>query len=133
MNIFDLYTDEYLAKQKECFDACLSKEFLQDLQEMVRKHYDFNHYYRIGDWDDLDTATVGINEFVTTLAKKYGVEDLITFLNSLQWYEYDYAMDTIFSTYGRKFHLYTPKRRYRNIFKANTLFLRGWEKKMRMI
>lgn len=133
MDIFDLYTDEYLAKQKECFDACLSKEFLQDLQEMVRKHYDFNHYYRIGDWDDLDTATVGINEFVKMLAKKYGVEDLITFLDSLQWYEYDDAMDTMFSTYGRKFHLCTPKRRYRNIFKANALFLRGWEKNMRMI
>lgn len=119
---YDLYTDEYLEKKKECFDACLSKAFLQDLQELVREHYDFADDYRIGNWDFMDEDTVGVYRFVETLAEKHGVKELITFLDSLEWYEYDDAMDTMFVTYGRKFHLFTPKRRYRNLFKAQALY-----------
>ena len=128
---YDLYTDEYLEKKKECFDACLSKEFLQDLQELVRDHYDFDDDYRIGNWDFMDEGTVGVYRFVETLAEKHGVQELITFLDSLYWYEYDDAMDTMFVTYGRKFHLFTPKRRYRNLFKAKALSYKAWMRELR--
>ena len=126
LSIFDLYTDEYLKKKKECFDTCLSKEFLLDLEALIRKHYGYDETYRIGNWDFDNTGTSGIYEFVKSLAKKHGVEELIAFLNSLWWYEYDDAMDTMFVDYGRKFRLYTPKRRYRNIFKANALLNKDW-------
>ena len=128
---YDWCTDEYLEKKKECFDACLSKEFLQDLQELVREHYDFDDDYRIGNWDFMDEDTVGVYRFVETLAEKHCVQELITFLDSLDWCEYDLAMDTMFVTYGRKFHLFTPKRRYRNLFKAKALHYKAWMRELR--
>lgn len=66
---YDWCTDEYLEKKKACFDACLSKEFLQDLQELVRHHYDFGDDYRIGNWDFRSEDTVGVYRFVKTLAE----------------------------------------------------------------
>ena len=128
---YDLYTDEYLEKKKECFDACLSKAFLQDLQELVREQYNFSDDYRIGNWDFMSEDTVGVYRFVETLAEKHGVKELITFLDSLECYEYDDAMDTMFVTYGRMFHLFTPKRRYRNLFKAKALHYKAWMRELR--
>ena len=74
---------------------------------------------------------MGVYRFVETLAEKHGVQELITFLDSLYWYEYDDAMDTMFVTYGRKFHLFTPKRRYRNLFKAKALSYKAWMRELR--
>lgn len=123
--MYGLYSTDYLSRKKEILERSITKSFMVDLQEEVKIVFKVKQSDMMGNHSFPDFAgTNGGDVALKIVAKKHNANELIEFLDSLEWYEYDDATGTIFYSYARRYHLYTPKERWRNIYKAEALMLK---------
>ena len=121
--MWDIYSKSYLAKKQEILERVITKAFMVDLQEKVRVIFNLEKSYFLGNHADSDfSSTGGAYDCLKTVSKKHNINELIDFVDSLTWYEFDDTMGAIFYEYARRYHLYTPKERWRNICKAEKLY-----------
>ena len=126
--MWDIYSKSYLAKKKEILDRVITKAFMVDLQEELKIVFKLKKSYMLGNHEFTDFAgTNGGDVALKAVSEKHNANELIDFLESLDWYEYDDVTYTIFYGYARRYRLYTPKERWRNICKAEALMLRKKE------
>ena len=87
--------------------------------EMIRI-FGFKSTYLLGD-DLFHFECAGTYEALKNVCCYYDAQELIEFLDEIEWYEYDDCMSEICYSYARKYRLYTKKKRWINTSKAEKL------------
>lgn len=121
----NLYSKEYVEGKDRLLKKYVTKEFVLMFQDEVIKELDLPKNFLLGD-DFMFESSYGVYKALKTVCQFYQAEEMIEFVDSIEkWYEYDDFVDTIGYQYAKKYKLYTPKKRYRNISKAKDLI---WQK-----
>lgn len=116
-NFEDIFTESYLERKEKLLKRIITKDFLNALQNEVRVIFNLSNFYVLGD-DFYYLNTSGGFNCLIKVCELYNAHELIEFINSLEWYEQDHCINSIWYDYAIKFGLYTKKRRHRMIVKA---------------
>lgn len=123
----DLYSKEYVEGKERLLKKYITKEFVLMFQEEIIKEFNLPKNFLLGD-DVIFESSYGCYLALKIVCQFYQAEEIIKFVDSIhEWYEYDDFIDTIGYEYARKYKLYTPKKRCRNIVKAQDFMIKYYK------
>lgn len=113
---------EFKSHKEELLEKYITKDFMISFQNEMIRQFKFPSNYLLGD-DLFHSSCSGTYEVLKYVCDQYQAQEIIEFLDEIIWYEYDDFMDELCYSCARRYGLYTPKRRWKNIWKAERLWI----------
>lgn len=122
MDISHLSREEFVVFRKQLLDKYVTKEFLFAFQEEVRDRFKLRCTYQIGDVDLYHLMIIGcLGPSIKKICKQFHAEELAEFYEDLDWDDSDDTEWMLLCDYALKYKFFQPKRRWRNICKADKM------------
>ena len=112
-----MFSNQYIVSKDELLKKFITKDFMIMLQAEIIRVFNFKSTYLLGD-DLFHFECAGTYNALKKTCSYYNALEIIEFIDKIDWFEYDHFMSELGYVFARRYGLYTPKRRWRNIWKA---------------